>query len=91
MGAAFIKQPNGRYCRFSSRVDCPTDINLTKQDIKAALMAIHEEDVDRRIAMLDIKPEWGWSYEDMKKATLFNNITEQEFRDLCKEMETPLL
>ncbi|AEB23471.1 hypothetical protein [Bacillus amyloliquefaciens] len=32
MGALIAKQPNGRYCRFSSVVDCPTHINMTRED-----------------------------------------------------------
>ena len=32
MGAFIAKQPNGKYCRFSTIVDCPTHINMTKED-----------------------------------------------------------
>lgn len=32
MGAFIVKQPNGRYCRFSTTVDCPTHINMTRDD-----------------------------------------------------------
>lgn len=32
MGAFITKQPNGLYCRFSTVVDCPTHINMTKED-----------------------------------------------------------
>lgn len=32
MGAFIAKQPNGKYCRFSSVVDCPTHWNMTEED-----------------------------------------------------------
>lgn len=33
MGAIFYKQPNGRYCRYSTVVDCVTHYNMTEDDI----------------------------------------------------------
>lgn len=32
MGRMLVKQPNGKYCVFSSVVDCPTAYNLTVED-----------------------------------------------------------
>ena len=33
MAAIYYKQPNGRYCRYSTIVDCVTDYNMTEDDI----------------------------------------------------------
>lgn len=33
MGQIFYKQPNGRYCRYSTVVDCVTDYNMSEDDI----------------------------------------------------------
>lgn len=32
MGRMIVKQPNGKYCVFSSVVDCPTHYNLTEEE-----------------------------------------------------------
>ena len=33
MGSVYYKQPNGRYCRYSTVVDCVTHYNMTEDDI----------------------------------------------------------
>lgn len=33
-----VQQPNGRYCRFSTVVDCPVIINMTREDYINYLM-----------------------------------------------------
>ena len=33
-----VQQPNGRYCRFSTVVDCPVALNMTKEDYINYLM-----------------------------------------------------
>lgn len=38
MGGFIAKQPNGKYCRFSSVVDCPTHINMTFEDYVKVIM-----------------------------------------------------
>lgn len=32
MGAFIVKQPNGKYARFSTITDCITDYNMTEED-----------------------------------------------------------
>lgn len=32
MGSFYSRQPNGKICRFSSVVDCPTDWNMTDEE-----------------------------------------------------------
>lgn len=47
MGAFIVKQPNGRYMRFSSTVDCPTHWNMTEEDyIKVCEERAREEALD---------------------------------------------
>lgn len=38
MGGFIAKQPNGKYCRFSSVVDCPTHINMAFDDYVKVLI-----------------------------------------------------
>ena len=49
--AGFVsKQPNGKYCRFSSVVDCPTDINMTFEDyVKVVMRTQHLNEEYARI------------------------------------------
>jgi len=42
MGAFWCKQPNGKYCRFSTVVDCITDYDCEKEDKEKILKAIGE-------------------------------------------------
>lgn len=88
MGACFVKQPNGLFCRFSTIVDCPTHYNMTKEDIKTYLMRKAEAEIDERINNLENKPEWGWTFEDVKSNTIIgNNITQEEWNQILKEVQ----
>lgn len=92
MGAAFIKQPNGLYCRFSTIVDSPTHWNMTKEEIKELLMKKAEEDIDKRIADLDKHPEWGWSFKDVLSHTFLENgnISKEDFERFKKDCNEPV-
>lgn len=41
MGIYISKQPNGKYCRFSGIVDCPTHINMTFDDLVYVINQMH--------------------------------------------------
>ena len=88
---AFIaKQPNGKYCRFSTIIDCPTHINMTKEDyleyrIKTAIEEIKDE-VDK---MFDDRYPHPRIYdiEEVKEQFHPNVMTVSQFSAVLKKME----
>ena len=84
MGAFVVRQPNGLLCRFSSIVDCPTDYNMTDEEyIEMCMEKAKEEAKD--ILANHLKP-----YEEIKERFVPNNMTQKEFKKICKLMETPV-
>lgn len=74
MGFFFAKQPNGRYCRFSSVVDCLTDINLPRTNYEPLPF---QEVIDRFIPINmptrqfnDLLKEIGYSGPVVEKTPL---------------------
>lgn len=83
MGAFVTRQPNGLLCRFSSIVDCPTHYNMTDEEyIEMCAEKAREEAKD--VLKNHLKPfEWLRDYFSP------NNMTEEEFEKILKEMEVP--
>ena len=83
MGAFVTRQPNGLLCRFSSIVDCPTHYNMTDEEyIEMCAEKAREE--ARDVLKNHLKPfEWLRDYFSP------NNMTEEEFEKILKEMEVP--
>lgn len=83
MGAFVTRQPNGLLCRFSSIVDCPTHHNMTdEQYIEMCAERAREEAKDALENHL--KP-----FECVKEYFIDNNMTQEEFEKILKEMEMP--
>ena len=81
MSAFIVKQPNGKYMRFSTIVDCPTHWNMTEQDyIELCKERAVKEAKD--VLQHHIKP-FGW----VKDYFVPNNMTEEEFNKILKEVE----
>ena len=81
MGAFVVKQPNGRYCRFSTIVDCPTNWNMTAEDY-VELCAERARDEARRTLEYHLRP-----FEYVKEYFVPNNMSETEFEECLREME----
>lgn len=91
MGAFIFKQPNGRYGRFSTVVDCPTHINMTRDDYVKLIMERNgfirqkaEEEAD------DILKHYLYPYKDCIDSFVDNNMTKEEFAELRVKMESPI-
>ena len=88
--AGFIaKQPNGKYCRFSSVIDCPTHINMTEDDYVEVIMArgyTREKACEEKDEILR---DYIQPYEYVAKYYYPNNMTEEEFKEVIKKMEDP--
>lgn len=84
MGAFISKQPNGRYCRFSTVVDCPTDWNMTEEDY-VELCAEKAREEARFTLEHYLKP-YNWVREYFAPM----NMTEEAFEAVCRDMESPV-
>lgn len=83
MGAFVTRQPNGLLCRFSSIVDCPTHYNMTDEEyIEMCAEKAREEAKD--VLKNHLKP-----FEWLRDYFCPNNMTEEEFENILKEMEVP--
>lgn len=80
MGAFICKQPNGKYCRFSTVVDTITHYNMDEDDYIAmcVVRAIKEA---RDVLENHLKP-----FDEVKKQFMPNNDTVEEFNGYLKEM-----
>jgi hypothetical protein len=84
MGAFISRQPNGRYCRFSSVVGCPTDWNMTEDDYIELCKKRAEEEA--RITLeRHLKP-----FDYVKEYFYPGNMSEEEFNTFLLETNTPV-
>lgn len=83
--AGFIsRQPNGLLCRFSSIVDTITHYNMT-EDEYIEMCAERARDEAREVLQNHLKP-FSW----VKDYFAPNNMSEEEFNKILKEMELPI-
>lgn len=81
MGSYICKQPNGKYCRFSTVVDTVTDWNMTKEDyIELCKKKAEKEAID--VLQNHLQP-----FERIGEDFSPNNNTQREFNKILKEME----
>lgn len=78
-----VQQPNGLYCRFSTIVDCPTHINMTKQDY---IDYMKEKAEKEAIDTLEHSLE---SYELIDEYFRPNNMTRKKFEKYKELMNQP--
>lgn len=93
MGAIFYKQPNGRYCRYSTVVDCVTDYNMNKYDI---IKLFVEDAIDSAEKFINDEKnfhnfeELTEKYEDLgPDEEPLGEMTVKEFELIRKYMEEP--
>lgn len=93
MGAIFLKQPNGRYCRYSSIVDFVTHYNMTIEDVEEFLMDIARGEIKERLKDIENdKEKRGWfkSFQDMAEAMKVGvengEYDRREYQRILKEM-----
>ena len=86
MGAYIFRQPNGLLGRFSTIVDCPTHYNMTDEDyIELCAERAREEARD----MLDRADLFVEPYQRCLKDFVPGNITQEDFDNIRKKMESP--
>lgn len=82
MGSFIARQPNGRLCRFSTVVDTVTDYNMTDEEY----IELRAE-MARQEARLTIE-RYLRPFDWVKEYFAPNNMTEDEFNQILKEMST---
>ena len=82
MARYIARQPNGLLCRFSTVVDCVTVYNMTEEDYIELCAEEAREEARYNLSRNGfIKP-----YSRIISDTLFNNTTEEQFKELRKKM-----
>jgi hypothetical protein len=80
----FIKQPNGLYCRYSNISDMPEMWDMTKEDIKDYILLKKIKEAESEFN--DITKNHIKSFDYMRDSFCPNNITQERFDEICKEM-----
>lgn len=80
MGAFISKQPNGKYCRFSTVVDTVTHYNMTEDEYIEMCVERAKEEARDVLANHTRPFEWVIDY------FYPNNATREEFAKILKEM-----
>jgi len=89
MGGFIAKQPNGKYCRFSTVVDCPTHINMTFDDYVKVIMERGYQEWKAREEAQDVIANHLYPFEAILEYFVPNNMTQKELNKLIEEMQNP--
>ena len=88
--AGFIaKQPNGKYCRFSTIVDCPTDINMTFEDYVKVIMERDYTEQEAKEEAKDIIDNYLYDFQEVLDYFVDNNMTQEQFNKYVEKMKDP--
>lgn len=80
--AGFVsQQPNGRYCRFSNVVDCPTHVNMTAEDYINHV-------ANNKEAGEDVIKHYVHPFSEVVDRFQPNNMSKNQFIELIKIMES---
>lgn len=95
MGAIFVRQPNGLYCRYSTMVDSVTHFNCTAEEVRHILMDPYEEAVDRLLAMIEQdRNPWHWTWQDVldrcETGLENDNVSREEFERFLRLATNPV-
>ena len=84
MGAFICKQPNGKYCRFSTVVDTLTHINMTEDEYISVCVQRAVEDALREAR--DVLKYYVRPFDEVKIKFRPGNNTVEEFNKMLIEM-----
>lgn len=89
MGSFIAKQPNGKYCRFSTVVDCPTHINMTFDDYVNVIMERGYQEWKAKEEAQDVIENYLYPFVAIREYFCPNIMTQKEFERYVKKMENP--
>ncbi len=87
MGGFIAKQPNGKYCRFSTVVDCPTHINMTFEDYVKVIMERGYQKWKAEEEAKDIFDNYIYDFQEVVDRFIPNNMTDKQFKEYLKKMK----
>ncbi len=87
MGGFIAKQPNGKYCRFSTVVDCPTHINMTFQDYVKVIMERGYQRWKAEEKAKDIFDNYIYDFQEVIDRFVPNNMSNKEFKECINKMK----
>ena len=82
----YSRQPNGKYCRFSTIVDNFTHHNLTERDLEGMLGKSDAKFLVSSTVDTDIRCFHLWPFDFVKKQVRPGNDTLNNVREKLKEM-----
>lgn len=82
MGACIVKQPNGRYARFSTVVECVTHYNMTREDYLTNVTGTTRGREDAK----DTMDNYLHSFEVVLERTTELNMSKEDFAEMLKAM-----
>ena len=82
MGNFIARQPNGKLCRFSNIAGTITCYDMTEEELEEQYAELG------RCEARDIIEHHLQPYERVKQDFRTDNMTQEEFDAICKEMET---
>lgn len=88
MGRTFYKQPNGLMTIFSTNSARPIYWNVNKEDYIKIKLEEYKEDLERDAKEIfdDEDPYYVKDFEDMKRQTLYNIETKEEFEKYLNDI-----
>lgn len=87
MSGFIAKQPNGKYCRFSTIVDCPTHINMTFEDYVKVIMERGYQKWKAEEEAKDIFDNYIYDFQEVVDRFIPNNMTDKQFKEYLKKMK----
>ena len=88
MGRTFYKQPNGLMTIFSTNSDRPIYWNVNKEDYINLMLEEYKEQLERDAKEIfeDEDPYYVKDFEAMKRQTLYNIKTKEDFEKYLKDI-----
>ena len=81
MSGFVSKQPNGKYCRFSTTVDTLTHINMTFEDYIGVVMNMHDKTYNQAYEQArDVFDNHLHPFSSVIEKFIPNNMSEEDFR-----------
>lgn len=83
MGRYIAKQPNGKYCVFSTVVDTVIGSDFTKEEV---INFCIEEDMQAIKRNIESEVKHAYDFSKVVRDFTSNNETQEEFNEFCKKV-----
>ena len=84
MGAFISKQPNGKYCRFSTVVDTITNYNMTEEEYIELCKERAAQEAEKEAK--DTLKHFTMDFSMVKERFFPNNMSVDKFNEILKEI-----